>query len=82
MKTLVKNGQKRNFNDKAARIAMEHLGWTELIVPEKPPEVGTKTSRLQPPIIQPPVKLVQPEIIPEPTKVLKEPAKPKRRAKK
>ena len=50
--TLEKNYQRRQFSPKAAKIAIEHYGWSELA--GRPSEVGTKT---KPPIIDKPVKL-------------------------
>lgn len=54
MLTLVKNYKQRQFSDRAAKIAIEHFGWSELTTPFKPSEVGTKT---KPPIIDKPIKL-------------------------
>lgn len=54
MLTLVKNYKQRQFSDRAAKIAIEHFGWSELATPFKPSEVGTKT---KPPIIDKPIKL-------------------------
>jgi len=51
---LIKNYEKRSFSEKAAKIAIEHYGWSELHSPAKPLEVGTKT---KPVIIDKPVKL-------------------------
>lgn len=51
---LVKNYQKRPFSEKAAKIAIEHFGWSEVLTPAKPLEVGTKT---KPTIIEKPIKL-------------------------
>lgn len=50
--TLIKNHQKRQFSPRAAKIAVDYLGWSEL--PGRPEEVGTKT---KPPIIGEPKKL-------------------------
>lgn len=50
--TLIKDHQKRQFSPRAAKIAVEHLGWSEL--PAKPDEVGTKT---KPPLLGAPKKL-------------------------
>jgi hypothetical protein len=52
--TLEKNYQRRQFSPKAAKIAIEHYGWSEITTPAKPSEVGTKT---KPPIIDKPIKL-------------------------
>lgn len=52
--TLVKDYKKRQFSPKAAKIAVEHFGWSELTAPAKPSEVGTKT---RPPIIDKPIVL-------------------------
>ncbi|HBE42021.1 MAG TPA: hypothetical protein DDW27_12605 [Bacteroidales bacterium] len=51
---LVKDGQRRPFSINAAKIAIEHFGWSEITTPPKPLEVGTKT---KPTIIDKPVKL-------------------------
>ena len=50
--TLIKDHQKRQFSPRAAKIAVEHFGWSEL--PAKPDEVGTKT---KPPLLGAPMKL-------------------------
>ena len=54
MVTLVKDYKQRQFSEKAAKIAIEHFGWSEITTPAKPSEVGTKT---KPPIIDKPIKL-------------------------
>ena len=51
---LVKNYQKRPFSPRAAKIAIEFFGWSEVTTPPKPLEVGTKT---KPVIIDKPVRL-------------------------
>jgi len=56
--TLVKDHKKRQFSPKAAKIAIEHFGWSEITTPAKPSEVGTKT---KPPIIDKPVILKVPQ---------------------
>lgn len=83
-KILVKNGIRREFEDKAAKIAVNLLGWIEIPEPDKPFEVGKRTL---PPEITKPIRLIEPPVIkatdyPEPGKIekieVKEPEKVKR----
>ena len=56
MKTIIKNNVVKTVSDKAAKIAIQTMGWSEVFEAKKPGEVGTKT---KPPIISPnqPIKL-------------------------
>lgn len=49
----MKNGVRKVFSEKAAQIAIESYGWSEMIPLEKPIEIGKKT-------LPPPIKLIQP----------------------
>lgn len=55
---LIKGNVKRPFSPIAAKIAVEHLGWSEFVPVGKPSEVLTKT---KPPKILKPVPLVEAE---------------------
>lgn len=57
--TLVKNGERRDFGLRAAKIAREHLGWSEVIPMAKPKELG----KVLPPEITRPVKLIKPPLL-------------------
>jgi hypothetical protein len=62
------NGQITELNSQSAKIAISHLGATEIKPPMRPSEIGTKT---KPPIINKPIPIVEPvieEIIPTPEK--------------
>ena len=59
MITLIKGNVKRDFSERAAKIAMEHLGWSEFHTPDKPSEIGKRTS---PPVISKPIKLIDPDL--------------------
>ena len=75
MVTLIKNGKKQEFSERAAKIAVESFGWQEMIPLKVPSEIGTKTRPLEikrpiEPIVLKPVeqKIVEPikvEPIPE-----------------
>jgi len=72
-KILVKNGIRREFHDRAAKIAVDLLGWIEIPEPDKPFEVGKRTL---PPEITKPIRLIEPPVIkatdyPEPGKIEK-----------
>lgn len=58
-KILVKNGVRRPFEERAAKIAVEHLGWVEEVPPVRPHELLKKTL---PPEINKPVKLIVPPV--------------------
>lgn len=60
-KTLVRGNVKREFGERAAKIAVDLLGWTELTPAKVPEEVGTKT---KPPEIKP-IKLIMPPEVKE-----------------
>ncbi len=66
--TLVKDGQRREFTRKAADILIEHMGWSEIIAPPTPEELGRKPliPGITAPItlIEAPVKKAPPEITP------------------
>ena len=63
---LVKDGLRRKFSPTAAKIATRHLGWSEIIVPPRPPELLKKTLPRE---ISTPVKLIQPPVKVEAPKV-------------
>ncbi len=54
---LAKGNIRREFGDRAAKIAVEFLGWVEIHPPIRPKELGTKTI---PPEITKPIKLIVP----------------------
>jgi hypothetical protein len=59
-KILVKNGVRREFEERAAKIAINLLGWIEIPEPDKPFEVGKRTL---PPEITKPIRLIEPPVI-------------------
>lgn len=58
--TLTKGSIKKDFTERAAKIAVESFGWTEYVALAKPVEIGTRT---RPPEIKP-IQLIQPAEIP------------------
>jgi hypothetical protein len=54
---LAKGNVRREFGERAAKIAIDFLGWVEIHPPIKPQEIGTKTI---PPEITKPIKLIIP----------------------
>jgi hypothetical protein len=57
-KVLLQKGNiRREFGERAVRIAVDYLGWVEVHPLIRPKEVGTKTV---PPEITKPIKLIQP----------------------
>jgi hypothetical protein len=69
--TLYKDGQKKDFTERAARIAVESFGWQEIVPLKVPSEIGTKT---RPPEIkrpiEPAVKELNPVVEAKPYKVV------------
>lgn len=57
IKVRLKNGRITDMTPKAAKIAINHLGATEIKPPVKPIEVGTKT---KPPVINKPIRIIEP----------------------
>ena len=64
-KTLVKNGVRREFSERAAKIAVNLLGWVEIIPRDRPADIKIKL----PPDIRKPIILKAP---PPPPIVTKE----------
>ena len=68
MVTLIKDGKRQEFSERAAKIAVEAFGWQEMIPLKVPLEVGTKT---RPPEIK---RTIEPAIL-KPVEEKKEPVK-------
>ena len=68
MITLIKNGTKKEFTERSAKIAVESFGWQEVIPLKVPAEIGTKT---RPPEIRRPIE----PIVLKPVEEKKEPVK-------
>ena len=91
MVTLIKNGKRQEFSERAAKIAVESFGWQEMIPLKVPSEIGTKTRppeikrTIEPAILKlveekkEPVKeaVKEPEKIKEPEKTRKSPVRSK-----
>ena len=81
MATLIKDGKRQEFSERAAKIAVESFGWQEMIPLKVPSEIGTKT---RPPEIKRPIepivlKHVEQKIV-EPIKVEPIPEKKTRKS--
>ncbi len=67
-KVLVKGNIKREFGERAAKIAVDLLGWVELTPVKIPEEIGTKT---KPPEVKP-IKLIMPPVVKDDVKEMEE----------
>ena len=72
---ITKGNEIKEVGEKAGKIAIHLFGWSEFAEPKRPNEIGTKTRRIEPPVIADgAVKLKDPkaeypgDIIPKPEK--------------
>lgn len=56
---ITKGNQMKEVSAKAGTIAISKFGWSEQLEPRKPSEIGTRTRKIEPPVITSaqPVKL-------------------------
>ena len=60
---ITKGNEVREVSPKTGKIAIHLMGWAEVTESTKPSEIGTRTRRIEPPIITAgsPIKLKEPE---------------------
>jgi hypothetical protein len=65
---IVKGNVIKTVSEKAGKIACNLMGWSEFTEAHRPPEIGTKTRKIEPPVItkeiaaERPIKLKEPEV--------------------